>query len=79
MMRLWMIFSPANLLFLAAAAGGILLPQALFAAQALILPALILMLTVTLLRFPRGFFRHPAALLPGALWEIGRASCRERV
>ena len=68
MMRLWMIFSPANLLFLAAAAGGILLPQALFAAQALILPALILMLTVTLLRFPRGFFRHPAALLPGALW-----------
>ncbi len=68
MKRLTAIFSATNGLFAAAVAGGIYLPQALPGVKYGILPALTIMLTVTLLRFPRGFFRHPVSLIPGALW-----------
>ena len=58
----------SHLLFIAAILLGLFLPQAASAAAFLILPALTMILTVTLLRFPRGFFRDPKPLLPGALW-----------
>jgi bile acid:Na+ symporter, BASS family len=58
----------SNLLFIAAILLGLFLPQAAQAASVLILPALMIILTVTLLRFPGGFLRHPRTLLPGALW-----------
>ncbi len=58
----------SNLLFVLAILSGLYLPQAAPVASMLILPALMIMLTVTLLRFPGGFFKKPKTLLPSALW-----------
>ncbi len=57
----------SNLLFVAAVILGIFLPQAKPLIFVLILPALTILLTVTLLRFPRGFFRHLRKLVPSIL------------
>lgn len=57
----------SNLLFACAILLGLFLPQAAPATFILILPAMTLILTITLLRFPPGFFREPKKLLPGAL------------
>jgi len=64
--RIFATFS--NLLFIAAIFLGLFLPQAASFAYYLVLPALAIMLTVTLLRFPGGFFKEPRTLLSGALW-----------
>ncbi len=58
----------SNLLFVAAIFLGLFLPQAAPVAFVLILPALMITLTVTLLRFPPGFFNKPKTLLTGVLW-----------
>jgi len=58
----------SNLLFIAAIFLGLFLPQAAQGSSMLILPALMITLTVTLLRFPGGFFNKPKTLLSGALW-----------
>jgi len=58
----------SNLLFVVAIVLGIYLPQAASASAFLVLPALMIMMTVTLLRFPSGFFKEPRALLSGAIW-----------
>ncbi len=57
----------SNLLFACAILLGLFLPQAEQATSFLILPAIMIILTVTLLRFPPGFFREPKKILPGAL------------
>lgn len=64
--RIFATFS--HLLFIAAILLGLFLPQAAIWAYYLVLPALAIMLTVTLLRFPAGFFKKPRNLLSGALW-----------
>ncbi len=64
--RIFASFS--NLLFVLAILLGLYLPQAAPVASVLILPALMITLTVTLLRFPGGFFNKPRKLLSGALW-----------
>jgi BASS family bile acid:Na+ symporter len=46
---------------------GIFLPQGSFVSIFLILPALTVILTVTLLRYPKGFFRNPKRLIPSGL------------
>ncbi|MEE9913549.1 MAG: hypothetical protein K4571_17695 [Deltaproteobacteria bacterium] len=56
------------LLFVVAILLGLFLPQAALAASVLVLPALMVTLTVTLLRFPAGFFNKPKTLLSGAIW-----------
>lgn len=60
--------SVSNLLFIASILLGLYLPQAAPVASFLVLPALMIMLSVTLLRFPGGFFKQPRLLLSGALW-----------
>ncbi|MGV8059297.1 MAG: hypothetical protein AB2L12_14930 [Smithellaceae bacterium] len=55
-------------LFLLAGLTGIIIPQGAKIGTALILPALTIILTITLLRMPRGFFRHPGTLLFPAIW-----------
>lgn len=56
------------ILFLLALLTGIILPQGAEIGTFLTLPALAVILTVTLLNMPRGFFRHPASLAFPALW-----------
>ena len=56
-------FYRSNIIFLIALICGIILPQGFQAGKALILPALMVIITITLLRFPRGFFHHPGSLL----------------
>ena len=68
MARIKFIFSRYHILFLLAIGIGILLPQAAEFASVLALPALTVILTIALLRFPGGFFRHPGLLLSGAIW-----------
>ena len=68
MARIKFLFSRSHILFLLAIGIGILLPQAAEIASVLTLPALTVILTITLLRFPRGFFRRPGPLLSGAIW-----------
>ena len=53
----------SNIIFLLALICGISLPQCSQVGRILILPALTVIITITLLRFPRGFFRHPGSLL----------------
>jgi bile acid:Na+ symporter, BASS family len=68
MMSMIKIFATlSNLLFVLAILLGLFLPQAAPVASVLILPALMIILTVTLFRFPKGFFRDPRSLLSGAL------------
>jgi hypothetical protein len=57
----------SNLIFLIALICGILFPQGMLPARILILPALTLIITITLLKFPRGFFRHMGSLLYSSL------------
>lgn len=66
LVRIFTAFS--NLLFILAVLLGIYLPQAVPVASVLILPALMITQTVSLLRFPGGFFNEPRKLIPGALW-----------
>ncbi|PKN53007.1 MAG: hypothetical protein CVU55_03445 [Deltaproteobacteria bacterium HGW-Deltaproteobacteria-13] len=56
-------FYRSNIIFLFALICGIIFPQGFLIGKALILPALMVIITITLLRFPRGFFRHPGSLL----------------
>ena len=60
-------FSRFNLIFLLALICGMFLPKGFFIGNALIFPALIVILTITLLRFPRGFFRRPGPLLSASI------------
>jgi BASS family bile acid:Na+ symporter len=62
------IFSRTHILFLLAIGIGILLPQAAEFASVLTLPALTVILTIALLKFPSGFFRRPGLILSGAIW-----------
>jgi len=61
------LFSRSNLIFLLALICGIILPQGFPIGNVLILPALMVILTITLLRFPRGFFRRPGPLLSASI------------
>jgi bile acid:Na+ symporter, BASS family len=61
-------FTRSITLFLLAGLAGIILPQGVDIGVALTLPALTLILTITLLRMPRGFFRHPTDLIVPAIW-----------
>jgi bile acid:Na+ symporter, BASS family len=61
-------FSRSVVLFLLAFLTGIILPQGAAISKALTLPALTIILTITLLRMPRGFFRHPSKLIFPAFW-----------
>jgi BASS family bile acid:Na+ symporter len=61
-------FSRPIILFLLALLTGIILPQGAEIGTALILPALTIILTITLLRVPRGFFRHPGQFVAPAIW-----------
>ncbi len=58
----------SNLLFALSIILGLYLPQAGPLACLLVLPALMVTHTVTLLRFPGGFFNQPRSLITGALW-----------
>jgi BASS family bile acid:Na+ symporter len=58
----------SNLLFILAILSGVYLPQAAYAVSFLVLPALMLVQTLTLLRFPGGFFHEPKKLVFQALW-----------
>jgi len=61
------LFSRFNLIFLLALVCGMFLPQGFSIGNTLIFPALIAILTITLLRFPRGFFRRPGPLLSASI------------
>jgi BASS family bile acid:Na+ symporter len=61
------LFHRANLIFLLALIIGLTLPQGFPVGNALIFPALIVILSITLLRFPRGFFRRPGPLLSASI------------
>jgi bile acid:Na+ symporter, BASS family len=61
-------FSRPIILFLLAILTGIIVPQGAEIGKALTLPALTIILTITLLRMPRGFFRHPGPLVSPAAW-----------
>jgi bile acid:Na+ symporter, BASS family len=56
-------FYRSNFIFFLALICGALLPQGFRIGNILILPALIVIITITLLRFPRGFFRHMGSLM----------------
>jgi bile acid:Na+ symporter, BASS family len=68
MARIKFLISRSHILFLLAIVIGILLPQAAGFASLLTYPALTIILTIALLRFPRGFFRRPGPLFSGAIW-----------
>ena len=69
MARFKFLFSRSHILFLVAILTGIFLPQAAdFASIYLIYPALTAILTIALLRFPRGFFQRHKPPLSGAVW-----------
>ena len=57
----------SNVIFLLALICGIILPQGFPIGNVLILPALMVILTITLLRFPRGFFRRPGPFLSASI------------
>jgi len=57
----------SNLLFVAAIALGLLLPQAAYITFYLMLPAFTVILTVSLFRFPLTFFHKPKKLVPATL------------
>ena len=68
MTRIKFLFSRSHILFLLAVIIGMLLPQAAEIASLLTYPALAIILTITLLRFPRGFFHRHKPPLSGAIW-----------
>lgn len=53
----------SNIIFVMALICGFAFPGGLQVGKILILPALMIIITITLLRFPRGFFRHIGSLL----------------
>lgn len=57
----------SNIIFVLALIFGIALPQCARIGSILILPALTIIITITLLRFPRGFFRNPGSLFYSSL------------
>lgn len=57
-----------NFLFVLAVVPGVCLPQVAPLVSLFVLPALMIVQTLTLLRFPGGFFNEPKNLVPGALW-----------
>lgn len=57
----------SSIVFLLASVVGITLPQGARAGIYLILPALTVGITITLLRFPSGFLKHPRSLLFSSL------------
>ena len=61
-------FNRPIILFLLAFVTGIILPRGAGIGQVLILPALAVILTIALLRMPRGFFRHPGPLVVPVIW-----------
>jgi BASS family bile acid:Na+ symporter len=66
--RIKYYFSRPVCLFLLAILAGVILPQGTEIGIALTLPAITIILTITLLRMPRGFFRHPGQLVSPAFW-----------
>lgn len=62
------LISRSNILFLLALLTGIFLPQAVEIGSVLVIPALNVILTITLLRFPRGFFRRQGRFILPAIW-----------
>ncbi len=67
MARFKYLVSRSNIVFLASVLCGFLLPQANVVAAALTLPALTVILTITPLKIPRGFFRRPKKLISSAI------------
>ncbi len=61
------IFSRPNVIFLCALLAGFIIPQASAITIFLILPALIAIMTITLLKIPRGFFRRVRPLISPAI------------
>ena len=61
------LISRSNIIFLIALFCGIVLPQAAIIGAALTLPALTIILTITPLKIPRGFFRRPGHLFSSAI------------
>lgn len=57
----------SSIIFIIALFCGMVFDEGRQAGRILILPALMIILTMTLLRFPRGFFRHPASLLHASI------------
>lgn len=68
MKTLKFIFSRPNVLFVLSLLIGFLFPQAVSISVFLILPALMLIMTITPLKIPSGFFRHPKKLIPPAIY-----------
>jgi BASS family bile acid:Na+ symporter len=68
MARFKYFFNRSMALFLLAIAAGTFLPQGIEIAAALTLPALTTILTITLLRMPRGFLRRPGLRFSPAVW-----------
>jgi BASS family bile acid:Na+ symporter len=64
------LISRSNILFLLALLTGIFLPQAAIIGVALTLPTLMIILTITALKIPGGFFRRPGHLVPAAIRGI---------
>jgi BASS family bile acid:Na+ symporter len=68
MKKLKFIFSRPNILFALSLLIGLLFPQAVSISVFLILPALILIMTITPLKIQSGFFRRPKKLITPALY-----------
>ncbi|HDQ03311.1 MAG TPA: hypothetical protein ENN23_01860 [Deltaproteobacteria bacterium] len=62
------IFSRSNILFALSLLIGFFFPQAASISVLLILPALMLIMTITPLKIPRGFFRRPKKLIVWAIY-----------
>lgn len=67
MARFKYLASRSNIIFLMALFCGIVLPQAAIIGTVLTLPALTIILTITPLKIPRGFFRRPGHLISSAI------------
>jgi bile acid:Na+ symporter, BASS family len=65
--RFTYLFSRSNIIFLMALFCGIVLPQAAIIGAALTLPTIMIILTITPLKIPRGFFRRSGHLVPSAI------------
>jgi bile acid:Na+ symporter, BASS family len=61
-------FNRPIILFLLALLTGMILPQGAEIGAVLSLPALTIILTITLLRVPRGFFSRPGQFVAPAIW-----------
>src|SRR4030042_3840604 len=68
--RFTYLLSRSNIIFLMALFCGIIMPQAAIIGAALTLPAIMIILTITPLKIPGGFFRRPGHLVPSAIRGI---------